>query len=93
MITMGRWCLMCAPPEASEDAGTAEIDMIHRRTEVLKELYRGPVLYDLRSDPQQKRNLYRKEPAVARRLHGEFIRQLEELGTDESLIAPRRELA
>lgn len=92
MITMGRWCLMYAPPEASEDAGTAEIDMIHRRTEILKELYRGPILYDLRSDPQQKRNLYRKEPAVARRMHSEFVRQLEELGTDESLVAPRREL-
>jgi arylsulfatase A-like enzyme len=91
-ITMGRWCLMYAPADSRGSRGTAEIDMVQRRTRLLPELYSGPKLYDLRKDPQQKRNVYRRAPEVARRLHAEYIRQLEQFGTDESLIAPRRVL-
>jgi len=91
-ITMGRWCLIYAPPTGGRSAATAEIDMIERRAEIFRELYHGPMLYDLKADPQQKRNIYRKAPKIARRLHAEYIRQLERLGTDESLLAPRRVL-
>ncbi|MFQ6048213.1 MAG: sulfatase [Phycisphaerae bacterium] len=92
-ITMGRWSLLHAPPDQTGGATTAEIDMIERQTQILPELYPGPLLYDLREDPQQRRNLYRRHRDVARRLHAEFLRQLEDLGTDESLIGPRRVLS
>ena len=42
-----------------------------------------PELYDRRSDPAQKRNLLRKEPAVARRLEKALARFLHEVGTPE----------
>ena len=91
-ITMGRWSLVYASPAGGQGHSTAEIDMIQRRAEIFREVYRGPMLYDLKEDPQQKRNVFRKQMPIARRLHAEYVRQLEQLGTDESYVEPRRTL-
>jgi arylsulfatase A-like enzyme len=52
----------------------------------------GCELYDMRSDPGQKRNLARRHPEVARRLHRKYLRFLESLGADPAYLEPRREL-
>lgn len=47
-------------------------------------------LYDLRNDPDQKRNLIRQDKPRAANMREQYLNWLEELGTDESLVALRR---
>jgi len=49
-------------------------------------------LYNVKSDPQQRRNVARRNPKIVQRLHRQFVKMLEQLGTEERLLAPRREL-
>lgn len=52
---------------------------------------RGPVLYDLSTDPEQKRNVHREHPQVAARMHRHVRAHLERQGleglADEYLLA------
>lgn len=49
-------------------------------------------LYHTVSDPGQQENVFEGNEAVARDLHAKFVGFLEELGTDEIFLAPRRRL-
>lgn len=49
-------------------------------------------LYHLPSDPKQERNVFEGNEAVARDLHARFVAFLEEVGTDERHVDPRRRL-
>ncbi len=50
-------------------------------------------LYHTASDPEQQENCYRENETIARDLHTRFVKFLEEMGTEEGRIAPRRRLA
>ena len=50
-------------------------------------------LYDLENDPEESRNVISENRAEAERLHGKYVEFLEEAGTAEDLLAPRRELS
>ncbi|MCX7015880.1 MAG: sulfatase [Candidatus Sumerlaeota bacterium] len=50
-----------------------------------------PELYDLKSDPEQKRNLIRQEKKRALAMHRRFVRWLEELECPPEHLEPRRE--
>ena len=49
-----------------------------------------PELYDVRNDPDQKKNLLPREKARARAMHTRFIRWLEELECPAKYLEPRR---
>lgn len=49
-------------------------------------------LYNVETDPQQKRNVFRNNRKIAKELHRKFVTMLEELGTEERLLTPRRKL-
>jgi arylsulfatase A-like enzyme len=49
-------------------------------------------LYDLDSDPVQAQNVAADNMDVVKELHRQYVSLLEELGTEERLLAPRREL-
>ena len=49
-------------------------------------------LYNLKDDPQERRNVARRHPEVVKRLHEMFVKFLEGIGTDERYLAPRRRL-
>jgi arylsulfatase A-like enzyme len=49
-----------------------------------------PELYHLPSDPGQKKNVFLKNRDTARRIHTRFIRFLEDVKTDEKILAPWR---
>ena len=49
-------------------------------------------LYNLKSDPAQKKNVARKHPNVVKRLHRMFYSLIKEAGTSEELLEPRRRL-
>ncbi|MBN1675767.1 MAG: sulfatase [Kiritimatiellae bacterium] len=49
-------------------------------------------LYDLKADPRQADNVAEAHPEVVERLHGRYVALLEEVGTDERLLEPRRRL-
>jgi len=51
-----------------------------------------PELYHLPSDPQQRTNVFAKHPGEAKRLHSQFVRFLESVGTAEEYLKPRRTL-
>jgi arylsulfatase A-like enzyme len=58
--------------------------------------YRGPnwpaELYDLRKDPAQKRNVFRRNAEVARRLHRGYLDVLRRAGTSEEKLSLRLDL-
>jgi len=47
-------------------------------------------LYHMPSDPKQDQNIFEDNQGVARDLHAHFVEFLESVGTDETLVAPRR---
>jgi arylsulfatase A-like enzyme len=49
-------------------------------------------LYNLKTDPAQKKNVAKKYPNVVKRLHRMFYGLIENSGTSEELLAPRRRL-
>jgi arylsulfatase A-like enzyme len=49
-------------------------------------------LYDLEADPGQERNIAAGNMDVVEKLHERYVSLLEELGTEERLLAPRRKL-
>jgi arylsulfatase A-like enzyme len=49
-------------------------------------------LYHKASDPGQQENVFRQNESIASELHGKYVALLEEVGTDEGHIAPRRRL-
>lgn len=49
-------------------------------------------LYHTISDPKQQQNVLDGNEVAARELHGKLLSLLEELGTSEELLAPRRKL-
>ena len=48
-------------------------------------------LYDLKTDPRQKKNLIRVEKKRAQAMHRRFVRWLEELNCPEEHLGPRRD--
>jgi len=50
-------------------------------------------LYDIERDPKESKNVIEQNWAVAEDLHRKFVQVLEEAGTDEEYLAPRRRLA
>ncbi len=49
-------------------------------------------LYNLSEDPKQEKNMIQDRPEIANELHSRFVSQLEETGTEEHLLDPRRRL-
>lgn len=49
-------------------------------------------LYDLESDPEQEKNVAADNSDVVKKLHGDYVSLLEELGTEERLLTHRRRL-
>lgn len=49
-------------------------------------------LYNTATDPQQEHNVFQGNESVAGDLHAKFVNFLEEVGTDETLLDPRRQL-
>jgi len=47
----------------------------------------APKLFDRKADPNQKRNVIRQRPAVARRLHRKLMAEMRRLGTAEDWLA------
>ena len=45
-----------------------------------------PKLFDRRTDPDQKRDVLKKNPAVARRLHRKLVVELERLGSPAEFV-------
>ncbi len=75
--------------------GGAESQMVDSIGRAYKALYQGaggPELYHLPSDPKQEKNVFGENREVARRLHAEHVRLLEELDTPEEYLKHRREL-
>jgi len=52
----------------------------------------GPELYHLPSDPKQEKNVFNDNLEVARNIHAQYVKYLEELGTPEEHLQNRREL-
>ena len=90
-ITTNRWSLIYAGPSTEKGTTTTRaVDDLKRKQ--VSGLFGELMLYDLKTDPAQKKNIARKHPDVVRKLHRKFVRMLEDLGVDENVIAPRREL-
>ncbi|HUV38519.1 MAG TPA: sulfatase [Planctomycetota bacterium] len=91
-VTTSRWSLIYSSPRGThaDGATTRAVDSVERRH--VSGLFPELLLYDLARDPAQKRNVARKHPDVVRRLHRKYVRLLEDLGTDEDRLAPRRVL-
>ncbi len=49
-------------------------------------------LYNTVSDPKQEHNVFQGNESVAQELHAQFVNFLQEVGTDETLLSPRRRL-
>ena len=49
-------------------------------------------LYDLRSDPRQRRNVARKHPEICKKLHRQFYSLIEPYTPDPALLEPRSSL-
>ena len=49
-------------------------------------------LYDLESDPRQEKDVSADNKDVVEELHGNYVKLLEELETEDRLLAPRRKL-
>jgi len=49
-------------------------------------------LYNLKRDPQQKKNVAKQHPAIVKRLHRSYANFLREIGTEEALLTPRLKL-
>jgi len=49
-------------------------------------------LYDLERDPYQSENVSCKNPKIVRDLHHQFVEFLEQIGTDERYLSPRRKV-
>ncbi|MBE9566802.1 MAG: sulfatase, partial [Proteobacteria bacterium] len=93
-ITDGEWSLIY-PGARVEVGGEAESRMVDSIGRAYKALYkgaRGPQLYHLPSDPKQEKNIFGENREVARRLHAEHVRLLEDLDTPEEYLENRREL-
>ena len=93
-ISTSRWTLIYGG-QAEEEAGTVEtaaVDSRARRIERAKPGQVRPELYDIVADPGQRRNVLGKNHDVARRLHGSYVKFLEEMGTDEEHMRARREI-
>jgi hypothetical protein len=52
----------------------------------------GSELYNIKSDPGQKKNLINKHPDVARELHKLYVRHMQERKVPKSKLEPRLEL-
>jgi arylsulfatase A-like enzyme len=52
----------------------------------------GSELYNIKSDPGQKKNLINKHPDVARELHQLYVRHMQETNVPKSKLEPRLEL-
>jgi len=91
-LTTGRWSLIYGPSSPGGRGGTTTraVDSLSRKQ--VGGLFPQVLLYDLKHDPHQKRNVARKHPDVVRRLHRRYVRFLETLGTCEDTLAPRRTL-
>jgi len=91
-ITTDRWSLIYSNPieQVPESTSTSAVDSI-RRTQVTG-LFPRLELYDLKTDPGQKCNLARKRPDVILKLHADYLRFLEEIGTQAGLLDARREV-
>jgi len=50
-------------------------------------------LYDLQSDPNQTTNVLWENRSIAENLHCKFITLLEQLGTEERILEPRRKIS
>jgi len=91
-VTTARWSLIYSSPDGTDRrrATTRAVDSLQRRH--MSGLFPRLLLYDLKTDPHQKKNVARKHPDVVRRLHRKYVRLLEDLDTSEDCLASRRSL-
>jgi len=91
-VTTARWSLIYSSParRARARSRTSAVDSIARKS--LDRLFPQIELYDLKSDPSQRRNLATKRRDIVQKLHRRYIRFLEELNTPEEFLEACREL-
>jgi len=90
-ITTTRWSLITAGrAEGEGTASTRAVDSIKRKQ--MGGLFPDLMLYDLKTDPHQKKDVAKKHPDVVRKLHRKYVKLLEDLNTREEYLAPRRVL-
>ena len=92
-ITMDEWALIYGGRWAPREGypTTQVVDSISR-TERAFVGEKEPELYHLPSDPKQEKNVFAKNKDVAKRLHAEYIRFLQSVGTPEEYLRGRKEL-
>ncbi len=93
-ITKGDWCLLhFGSPDAPPVSHVTNIvDHESRRAIAIGDRIPHPELYNLRDDPSQKANVIAQHPDIARELHADHVKMLEELGMEEKYLRHRREL-
>jgi arylsulfatase A-like enzyme len=83
-VAVSSWSFRNWSPHRPSTVWTDEGSLVYWRMGI------EPELYHLRSDPEQCRNVYAGHRDVARELHGQYVRLLQELGTPPSHYWPRR---
>ncbi len=93
-VTTDHWTFMygSAETELPLEYQDRIVDGIPRKHVKLVDQDVAPMLFDNRKDPGQLNNVYSEHKDVARRIHSDYIRFLEELGTPEDNLASRRTL-
>ena len=94
-ITTAEWSFVCAGDPQIQAAAQGRARPETRAVDGLpKPEAKGQALpselYDLSADPHQAHNIIDRQPAVAAELRARFVRFLEELGMESSLVAPWR---
>jgi len=88
-ITVGNWSLILAPETEESRAEKMEVTfMVDGEPRILKPFGKiATELYDLKSDPKQKRNLLAEEKDVAQNIREKFIKFLSELNASKEIIS------
>ena len=88
-LTTAEWSFICAGyPTLGEDYESLAVDGLSKQ--IRAEDLVPSELYHLPSDPQQQNNVIDRHPEVVADLRARFVQFLQEVGTDEALIAPWR---
>jgi len=93
-VTTSRWTLIYGG-QAEEEVGTVVTPAVDSRARRMKKPEPGEVkteLYDIEADPEQQRNVFSGNREAAGRLHRMYVKFLEDMGTSDAHIRPRREI-
>jgi len=92
-ITTKEWALIYGGSYIEPgEATTRAVDDFKRKEHDYYGPGAGPALYHLPSDPKQEKNVLEENIEVARSIHAQYVKFLEELGTPEEYLQNRRQL-